>query len=53
MLAPHLRRAVIISGLLDSRAQAAASFEAALSGLGSAVILVDGFMQIIYANAKA
>ena len=41
LIAPHMRRAVIISGLLESRAEAAASFEAALSGLGSAVLLVD------------
>jgi DNA-binding CsgD family transcriptional regulator len=53
VLAPHLRRAVIISGLLENRAQAAASFEAALSGLGSAVLLVDDSLRVIYSNAKA
>lgn len=53
VLTPHLRRAAIISGLLDGRAQAAASFEAALSSLGSAVLLVDGQMHIVYANEKA
>ncbi len=53
VLAPHLRRAVIISGLLEKQAQTAASFEAALSVLGSAVVLVDRLMGIVYANAKA
>lgn len=52
-LAPHLRRAAVISGLLDGRAQAAASFEAALSSLGSAVVLVDDRMHIVYANVRA
>jgi DNA-binding CsgD family transcriptional regulator len=53
VLAPHLRRAVIISGLLEGRARAAASFEAALSALGSAVVLVDDEMRVVYANAPA
>lgn len=53
VLAPHLRRAAIISGLLDGRMEAAASFEAALSALGSAVALVDEDMHIIYANERA
>jgi DNA-binding CsgD family transcriptional regulator len=53
ILAPHLRRATIISGLLDGRAQAAESFEAALSALGSAVVLTDERMNIVYANARA
>jgi DNA-binding CsgD family transcriptional regulator/PAS domain-containing protein len=53
VLAPHLRRAAIISGLLDRQAQVADSFEAALSALGSAVVLVDAQMHIVYANEKA
>jgi len=53
VLAPHLRRAAVISGLLDGRAQAAESFEAALSSLGSAVVLVDDRMHIVYTNARA
>jgi len=53
VLAPHLRRAAIISGLLDRQAQAADSFEAALSSLGSAVVLVDAQLHIVYANDKA
>ena len=35
------------------RVQAAASFEGALSSLGSAVALVDDHMHIVYANALA
>jgi DNA-binding CsgD family transcriptional regulator/PAS domain-containing protein len=53
VLAPHLRRAAIISGLLVGRTEAAASFEATLSALGSAVVLVDEQMHIIYANERA
>jgi DNA-binding CsgD family transcriptional regulator len=53
VLAPHLRRAAIISGLLDGHAQAAASFEAALTALGSGVVLVDEDMRIVYANKRA
>lgn len=53
VLAPHLRRAVIISGLLEGRTQAAASFEAALNALASAVLLVDEQMHVIYANDDA
>lgn len=53
VLAPHLRRAAVISGLLDRGVQAAASFEGALSSLGSAVVLVDERMHIVYANALA
>jgi DNA-binding CsgD family transcriptional regulator len=53
VLAPHLRRAAIISGLLDGRTRAAASFEATLSELGSGVVLVDADMRIVYANQRA
>lgn len=53
VLAPHLRRAAIISGLLDGRRQAAASFEATLAALGSGVVLVDEQLRVIYANERA
>jgi len=53
VLAPHLRRAAIISGLLDGRQQAAASFEATLAALGSGVVLVDEQLRVIYANERA
>lgn len=52
-MAPHVRRAAIISRLLDSSASAAATFEAALDATRSAVVLVDGDMAIVHANAVA
>jgi len=52
-IAPHLRRAVIISGLLDTALGAAASFEATLSAIATGAILVDAQMNVIYANASA
>lgn len=52
-LAPHLRRAASISGLLNQRTQTAEALEAALSALGSAVILVGEDRRIVYANERA
>ena len=52
-IAPHLRRAAIISGILQERARDAATFEATLSALGSAVVLVDADDRILYANDRA
>lgn len=52
-LAPHLRRAAIISGLLDGRKEAAESFESVMNALGSAILLVDESLHIIYANPAA
>lgn len=53
LIAPHLRRAVIISGLLDTALGAAASFEATLSAITAGAILIDAHMHIIYANSSA
>jgi DNA-binding CsgD family transcriptional regulator len=53
LLAPHLRRAAIISGLLEGRTRAAESFEAVLGALRSAVVMVDANMRIVYANQLA
>lgn len=52
-LAPHLRRAAIISRLLDGTTSAANTFEAALDLACSAVVLVAEDMSIIHANAAA
>jgi DNA-binding CsgD family transcriptional regulator len=52
-LAPHLRRAVLISKLLESRSLASASLEATLDALGSAVLLVDAGARIVHANDQA
>lgn len=53
LLAPHLRRAAIISGLLEGKTRAAESFEAVLGALRSAVVMVDAGMHIVYANERA
>ena len=53
LLAPHLTRAVQISRLLDLTTGTAATFEAALSAMSSAAVLVDQDMKIVYANAVA
>jgi DNA-binding CsgD family transcriptional regulator/PAS domain-containing protein len=53
VLAPHLRRAAIISGLLDGRASAEESFASVLQTIGSAVVLVDDQMQVVFANDHA
>lgn len=53
MLAPHLRRAVTISRILDGATSAATTFEAALDATRSAVVLVAEDMSIVHANAAA
>ena len=53
LLAPHLRRAVNISRLLDMTTNAAATFEAALAAMASGAVLVNADMKIVYANPIA
>lgn len=53
VLAPHMRRAVLIGNLLEARSIVATSFEAALDALGSAILLVDASGRIVYANGRA
>ncbi len=52
-LAPHMRRAVLISNLLEAQSVAASTFEAALGAVGSAVVLVDAGCRIVYSNSLA
>lgn len=52
-LAPHLRRAALISGILGLSQQRATTFETALDSTRSGVILVDAGMRIVHANAAA
>lgn len=52
-LAPHLRRAVTISGLIDEVRALATTFEAALDAVGTGVVLVGAGMRIVHANASA
>lgn len=53
VLAPHIRRAISISQLLDMKSVAAATFERTLSAMTSAVLLVDERLGIVHANAAA
>jgi DNA-binding CsgD family transcriptional regulator len=51
-LAPHFRRAVSISKVIDLRAAEAASFADVLDGIAAGVILADSEANIVYANAS-
>jgi DNA-binding CsgD family transcriptional regulator len=53
LLAPHLRRAMTISRLIDAATGMASTFEGALGASASAAILVDAAMTIVYANDAA
>ena len=53
LLAPHLRRAMTISRLIDATTGTASTFEAVLAASASAAILVDADMTIVYANEAA
>ena len=53
MLAPHLRRAAIITGLLEEERGARTMFEAVFSAVRSAIVLVDRKHFILYANPEA
>lgn len=50
LLAPHLRRAVTISGLLDLKEVETRTLTAALDAYSAAIILVDEQMAIVHAN---
>jgi DNA-binding CsgD family transcriptional regulator len=53
IIAPHLRRAVLISNLLDGATSRAETFEAALSAMTSGAVIVDRDMAILHANTVA
>ncbi len=53
ILAPHLRRAVTISNVLDVRSAEVASLTGIIDALQAAVVLVDEHCGIIYANPPA
>lgn len=53
IIAPHLRRAVLISNLLDGATSRAETFEAALSAMTSGAVIVDRDMGILHANTVA
>jgi DNA-binding CsgD family transcriptional regulator len=53
LIAPHLRRAVTISRMLEIATTAATTFEAALEATRSAIVLVDTDLTIRHANRAA
>lgn len=53
ILAPHLRRAVVISRLLEHATATADSFAAALDASTAGVVLLDGERRIVHANQVA
>ncbi len=53
LLAPHIRRAVLISKVVDFKRDEAEIFARTLDGLCAAVILVDARGRIVHANAAA
>ncbi|HZZ60686.1 MAG TPA: LuxR C-terminal-related transcriptional regulator [Roseiarcus sp.] len=53
LLAPHIRRAVLISKVIDFKRDEAEMFSNTLDRLRAAVILVDAGGRIVHANAAA
>ncbi len=53
LLAPHLRRAVTISRLLDVRAVAAATFETVIDRAGTPILIVDDQLGLLHVNGAA
>lgn len=53
LLAPHVRRAVLIGRALDKKAAEASDLADTLDSLGSALILIDRDGRILHANAAA
>ena len=53
LIAPHLRRAVVIGRLFEQEATAASTFSAVLEVVAAGVVLVDAQMGIVHANATA
>lgn len=53
LLAPHLRRAVLISGILGMDREKSVIFEAAVDAAQSAAVFVEGDGRIVHANPAA
>jgi DNA-binding CsgD family transcriptional regulator len=53
VLAPHLRRAIVISRLLETSEKAARSFAEALDATRAGVVLVDRGRHLVHANRVA
>lgn len=53
VIAPHLRRAALITGILDEERSRRMMFEAVVNAVRSSVVIVDRRANIIHANAAA
>jgi DNA-binding CsgD family transcriptional regulator/PAS domain-containing protein len=53
LIVPHIRRAALISKVIDLRTAEAATFADAFDGLTAGMLLVDGQGRIVHANAAA
>ncbi len=53
IIAPHIRRALAISQILDIKKIEAESFISVVDGLGTAVVVTDETLRVIHANAAA
>jgi DNA-binding CsgD family transcriptional regulator len=53
IIAPHVRRAVVIGRLLEQQTVAATTFSSALEIVSAGVILVDESLRIVHANHSA
>jgi DNA-binding CsgD family transcriptional regulator len=53
LLAPHIRRAVAISDVLDMQAMAVGTFETSLDLIAAGVVLVDARAAIVHVNRAA
>ena len=53
VLAPHLRRAALITGILDEERRRSTMLEAVLSAVRSGIVLVDRSARVVYANPAA
>jgi DNA-binding CsgD family transcriptional regulator len=51
LVAPHLRRAVLIGKAIDQKANEAATFSQVLDGLSAGVFLIDANDRVVHANA--
>ncbi len=53
LIAPHIRRVVAISRLLELKTVEAATFSGALESLSSGIVLVDEQLGVVHANGAA
>ncbi|HEY8127422.1 MAG TPA: helix-turn-helix transcriptional regulator [Hyphomicrobium sp.] len=53
ILSPHIRRAALITGILQERTRERDLISAALEVLADGIVLTDGISRIVYANASA